>query len=132
MRKPADREDLAHDRMETGDGEPALLRLQPRGGHQRPQTGARYVFDPGKINDYVGGAGTHSSEQPRLKIGAREIVDAPDWSQYQDVGLAPLADIHGRTPSTVVTSLIVGSPKALSKNPSRFAASDRAASTNLL
>ena len=115
MREPADREDLAHDGMETGDGEPALLRLQPRGSHQRPQTGARDVFDPGKVNDDVRGAGADGGEQPRLKLGAREIVDASDRSQYQDVCLAPLADIHGRTPVTVVTRLIVRSSAARSK-----------------
>jgi hypothetical protein len=83
MREPADREDLAHDRMETGDGEPALLRFQPRGGHQRPQAGAGNVFDPEKVNDDVRGA--DGGEQPRLELAAREIVDAPDRSQYQDV-----------------------------------------------
>ncbi len=131
MREPADREDLAHDRMETGDAKPTLFRLQPRGSHQRPQTGARDVFDSGKVNDDVRGAGADGGEQPRLKLGAREIVDASDRSQYQDVCLAPLADIHGRTPVTVVPSLIVGSSAARSKNCSQLAASDVAASQNL-
>src|SRR6266404_178244 len=95
MREPADREDLVHDRVEPGRRQPPLSRLLPRGGHQRAQPGARNIFDPGKINDDVGGAGGDGGKQPRLKLAAREVVDAPDRSQYQDVRLAPLADIHG-------------------------------------
>src|ERR1700732_3222815 len=51
VRKPADRKDLADDRVETGNGESPFLRLRPRGGHQRSQPGARYVFESRKIDD---------------------------------------------------------------------------------
>src|SRR6516164_1776846 len=99
MRKPANRKDLANDRVETGDGELSLLRLPPGGGHQRPQTGARNVFDRGKIDDDVVSGGSSGREQPGLKLGASEIVDASDRPQNKDVGLAPLADLHGNLPT---------------------------------
>src|SRR6516165_6576490 len=99
MREPANRKDFADDRVGTGDGEQPLLWLQPRGRHQRPQTGARNVFDRRKIDDDVVGGGINGREQPRLKLGAGEIVDASDRPQNEDVGLASLADLHPTLPT---------------------------------
>src|SRR5262245_14016144 len=78
MRKPADREDLVHYGVETGNRQSPLSWFLPRGGHQGAQAGARNIFDTRKIDDNIGGAGGDGGKKPRLKFAAREIVDAPD------------------------------------------------------
>src|SRR5215469_12298677 len=98
MREPANRKDFADDRVGTGDGEQPLFRLEPRGRHQRPQTGARNVFDRRKIDDHVVGGGISGREQPRLKLGAGKIVDAADRPQNEEISLASLADLHRSLP----------------------------------
>jgi hypothetical protein len=45
MRKAADRKDLVYDGIKADDRQTAVFRLNPRRDHQRPQAGARYVFD---------------------------------------------------------------------------------------
>src|SRR6266481_3074434 len=116
MREPANRKDLAYNRVETSDGEPPFLRLRSRGGHQRPQPGARYVFDCREIDDDVVGTGSSGGQQPRLKLAAGEIVDASDRPQDQNVCLASLADLHRTLPTASRGDGIFGSLPGRRKN----------------
>jgi hypothetical protein len=66
-----------------------------RGGHQRPQPGARNVFNLRKIDDDISGPGTDRNQQSVLKTGARQVVNAANRLQHQHAVPSRFADFQG-------------------------------------